>query len=253
MRQRIMGVLLGLVLTACGVASPAEGTLSMQNATLGTQMAWLRQTATFEADLNVRTLEYIGTTSARAQGRQVNLLATLQYLGMPLEPGQLAQITPDTIAGQAASVASGAPTPAQPGITVIQPTTEPNLLLPSATPAPALDPNAPNVTNMVTAAAVGSDDCALAAETQFTASTPEIYAVGVANNFPPGITVTFNWRRGEAVVYSDAFTFENAVNNACIWYFVTPLDFDFTPGEYTVSMEASNVPLGTPAVFIISG
>jgi hypothetical protein len=256
MIRRTILTLLLLLLAACGGGNTEqEGTLAAQNATLSTEIAYRRQTATIGAEQIRVTNDAFATQIKGATDRQQAIVRTLEALGVFVVG--LEQITPviqpptarpDEVSNPASNTGGG--------ITLIPPTLE----APEVTPTvivndnipPTLDPTAPNLANISVSSSVGADDCATGAASTFDASTPELYAVGTANNFPAGMSVTFNWLRGAEVVYSDTFTWDFEINGKCVWYFVTPAEFEFLPGEYTVTFESSGAAVGSPVTFTLT-
>lgn len=254
---KLVILIAGMFLTACAGAGGRGETLVAENATLGTEMAILRQTATVAADRQLITLEFIGTVSTQAARRQLSILGTMSALG--IDTSRVNAITPAR-ALPTPSPADGAPrVPAVlgGGITAVPAT--PSFRTPVPTPTravqqiePTIDTSGPYFTDVVTAPGVGDDDCAVGPSTQFDETQAEIYVVARANNFPEGTTVNFNWLRDGATLYTDSFTWNAAIENACVWYFVTPLDFDFMPGTYTAQLQIVDGP-NASTVFTIGG
>lgn len=250
-------------LTACAGNNAEVETLVAQNATLGTESAIVRGTATAVAGQLQVTREFFATQARGAEDRQLFIVRTLDALGVDTSSVELItpQIVPPTpIGGAEVTVensASGgitlvAPTPLQFGAT---PTGQPGQSVPPAGEAeigPTIDPSQPNLSNVSVSSAVGSDDCATASNTTFDVTTPEIYAVGTANNFPAGYSLTFTWSRGGEVLLTDTFQWQSAVNGACIWYYVTTEDFAFLPGSYTVSFDNNGLPAGPSVTFTLT-
>lgn len=252
--MRVLFTLICLsVLCACGGNPDQQATLTLLNMTAETQIAQVRQTATLGADRMRITVEYLQTRAAFEEDRRDSILSTLDTFGIDMSAINL--ITPviltatpvlnqDTMAlgGSGGGITRAAPTQ-------IFRTAE---VTPTPLPLPTIDPNAPNLTETSVSTSVGSNDCATGITAQFSETSAMIYAVGTANNFVPGTTVTFNWLREGAVVFSDSFTWDFAIDGRCIWYFVTSDEFVFTPGNYTVAFESNGVPIGTPITFTIT-
>jgi hypothetical protein len=252
-----MLLLLALMLTACAGNNDEVNTLIAQNITLSTDIASARGTATAVGEQIRITNEFFATQAQGANDRQLFIVRTLSALGV--DTSGVAFITPQLlpptpIGGGDAAAQSNA---AGGGITVVAPTplefgaTQMPTLETALTPAvqPTIDPSQPNLGNVSMSASVGSDDCATGSSTVFDVTTPEIYAVGTANNFPAGYSLTFTWTRNGEVLLSDTFTWDAPVNGACIWYFVTPAEFEFLPGSYSVSFDNNGVPAALPVTF----
>ena len=119
--------------------------------------------------------------------------------------------------------------------------------MPTETPGEAL------LYNPVMAEGVGDNDCALASTTSFLATSPKIYVVATAANILPGMVLGSQWFRDGTPVVTHDFTPQSAINQNCIWFFVDPTDFPFTPGNYTVQLTIDGKQSGQPIPFTISG
>lgn len=244
-------------LTACATNNDEVNTLIAQNVTLSTEIASARGTATAGAEQIRITNEFFTTQVQGASDRQLFIVRTLSALGVDtsgvdLITPQLVLSTP--IGGADAAVQSSV---AGGGVTVVAPTplefgSTPMPTVGAGSTAaipPTIDPSQPNLGNVSVSSTVGSDDCATGSSTSFDVTTPEIYAVGTANNFPAGYSLNFTWTRNGEVLLTDTFTWEAPVNGACIWYFVTPADFEFLPGSYSVSFDTNSIPVGSTVTF----
>jgi hypothetical protein len=252
------GVLLTMLvlLTACATNNDEVNTLIAQNITLSTEVASARGTATAAADQIRITSDFFATQAQGASDRQLFIVRTLDALGVDTSGVSLItpQLLPPTpVGGAEAAVQSNV---AGGGITVVAPTplefgttTMPTLDTASTPFPPTIDPTQPNLGNASVSSSVGSDDCATGSSSVFDVTTPEIYAVGTANNFPAGYSLTFTWTRNGEALLTDTFTWDSPVNGACIWYFVTPADFEFLPGSYTVSFDNNGVQVASLVTF----
>lgn len=253
-------LLLTGALSACGSRDPElEGSIVAQHATLSTEIANRRQTATLGAEQIRVTSEALSTQIRGATDRQQAIVRTLEGVGVMVIGLDL--ITP---AVQAVTPRPGEQnienSSASGGITLIAPTSaaaqaQSTPIVTATTRVntpPTTNPAAPNLSQVSVSSSVGSNDCATGAASQFSTSTPQLYAVGIANNFPAGISVTFNWLRGQELVYSDSFTWELAVDDVCIWYFVTSEDFAFLSGNYTVTFESDGSPIAPSVNFVLT-
>jgi hypothetical protein len=247
------------LLTGCANADPSiEQTLVAQNSTLSTQAAAKRATATFAAAQLQITAEFFATQEKGAQDRRLFIVRTLESFGVDTSGvGFITPvIIPPTLLPGQTRVNSGCSVIG--GITRIAPTSESQTIPRTSTPdanrvtLPTLDPNAPRLINTSISSAVGDDDCATASASEFAVTTPKLYAVGTAVNFPAGFTVTFTWLRGGKVLLTDAFTWQNPVNGLCVWYFVTPSDFEFLPGTYSVTFESNGAAVASPIAFVLT-
>lgn len=240
-----------LLATAC-MSDPSAGqTAAAANATLGTQVALRRVTATYDADRRFVTQSALETSAALAQRRQGQIVSTLAELGYPTP--DVRQITPAALPTNPA-FALNTPTPdvfetASGGITRAAPTTDPFVTpdTPTPTPGPATntpDPSLPRVENVVMSTGVGNDDCANGVTSTFTSSASEIYVVASAFNVPRGATIASRWFRGAEDLTRFEFAPDFDINGACIWFFADQTDFAFNAGAYRVEIEINGNGVG---------
>jgi hypothetical protein len=233
--RRLYYALLWILLTAACVPGQPDPTLVAEHAALSTQVADARSTATYGADRLLQTVEYIGTELAEAETRRDVLSTTLQAVG--IDPSQ---VTP------------GAFVPTPPPVEAFQS----NSLItpgPGGGAVPNLTPDStPLLYGVVTAEGVGENDCALASMTAFTVASPNIYVVATAANIEPGMTLTSRWFAGDEERITFDFTPDFAIAQNCVWFFLTPDDTAFTPGNWSVQLELNGVPQGQAARFTIS-
>jgi hypothetical protein len=261
MRRLCAGVwvLCAGVLAACAPApdpAPAQTNAAL-NGTLATEAALLRASATFGADQRDATRVAANDLLSRARSRQNNLISTLEALDVPRP--DVRQITPVVLP---TSPVQATPTPdlltVAGGVTLSAPTPDtestptPNVTIPPAQPTNTLDPALPRLADVVTAAAVGSDDCALEPVVTFSPSTAQIYVVATAYNLAPGGVIGSRWLKdGQEVAYYE-FAPDFRVEGACIWFFVDQSDFTFTSGStYQIVLSANGVELQTVG-FVVS-
>jgi hypothetical protein len=186
---------------------------------------------------------------AQAQEQRGQLQATLIARGAdPAAVGAnitpVAPVTPlPDAAADAASTTGGAVVPTSaPGDVPITP---PGADLTPTSGAPAL-------ANIVTAANVGSDDCAAGVTSTFSASSDRIYVVATAFNIPPGTSIVSRWFQNGQQVISHDFTPDFDINDACIWFFIDQTDVAFTPGSWSVDLEINGVVTGPSTTFTIA-
>lgn len=234
MRRVCYGFLLMCALVAACVPGQPDPTLVAEHAALSTQVAEARGTATFGADKLLQTVEFIGTELANAEGQRNVLATTLEALGVDparVTPGVF-PATPTPAAVQGGSLI----TPGVGGGAIAQLTPE----------------SGPILYGIVTAEGVGENDCALAPVTAFTTTSANIYVVATAANIQPGMTMTSRWYAGDEERISYDFTPDFAIELNCVWFFLTPDDTVFTPGNWSVQLELNGQPQGQPARFTIS-
>ena len=234
---------------------PADQALIESHAVLGTQVANLRETEAVAADRLLVTQEALQTAVRDVEAQGTRIAATVIALGTPFidttiitpaspldgSTGAFAATQVVVIPGGASQgSAAGAQTPA-----AISPT--------SPTPAAApLDPNAPSLTNIVTAESVGGDDCAAAPTNSFASTTAGVYVVSVGNNLTPRNVITYRWQRESIEVWVDTWSPGGNTNGQCIWYYLTPNQTALEPGNWVVEVLLDNVTMGAPLPFTIN-
>lgn len=240
-----------LIVGACVPQNETQLTLVAQNVSLTTQIAAVRETATYESDQLQITLEYMNTLVGQAQGQGNELRATLVSRGTepasinPSGEGFSPQITPpantDMVNLPPESINAGAP-PDQ----ALAPENAPD----APTQMPLGD--APSLINIVMSTGVGNNDCATGVTSQFTTSTNAIYVVATAQNIVPGTSIDSRWQVGaESVVYN--FTPDFNINNECIWFYIDQSSMTFTPGDWQVQLDVNGVAAGPAVPFSIVG
>lgn len=266
---------LALVLAACGVDRNAQATQMALHDLRGTEIADLRDTATFAADQRLVTLEFLATAGTQAISRQRQVIATLNALGVS---GDISQITPPptpTPPPAALDNPDGAPLvldtaplsaslpQVRGGVTLLPSTPEFRTRVPTAeppTPIPppaiaTIDPTRAHFDGVVTATRVGNDDCAPAGSvtTTFSPQASQIYVVAIANRVSAGMRLGSRWfRDGQEVAYFE-FTPNFPINGNCVWFFAEQSDFPFAPSDdYSVVLEIDGQAIGAPARFRVA-
>lgn len=243
-------ILVGMFASACSAfgSSAVDQTLIAQSEAMETEIANVRATATVEADRVMITLEYAQTAVRAVEVQNDQLRATL--VARNFDPNSLDQVVPqDSIGTPAAMSSSGIPI--TPGSAASSGGDIPQSVPAASTAVP--ETSLPNLSNIVTAEGVGSNDCALASISQFSTDTLEIYAVATASNVPTGTQIRSRWYlQGQEQVSYD-WTPDFDIQEACIWFFIDQNDVTFTPGAWSVQFEINGSPVGTPAQFTITG
>lgn len=255
-------LLLSLLVSGCGAVlgpTDAEMTLQSQNDNLSTQIADLRSTATVDIDRMMVTVEH-ASTEVRAVAVQRDFLrATL--IARSEDPAAVdaaiaglsnlpAGIDPASLLPQQGQPIQPAPqvTPLGAGAPIGTPTLDPSLLV-DVTPTPA---SGARLVSPVLTTGVDGNDCALNSTTAFTTTTPEIYIVATAQEFPAGTVMTARWSREGTVLGSYDIPFNFAIPNACVWAFIDQSDFAFDAGNWTVELLINGQPAIAPVAFTIS-
>lgn len=253
---RIPGIILLLaVLAACNMFAPeaSQQTLSAERDLRGTEVAIARLTATPINDrLNV-TLEGALTALARSHGQTTRIAATLQALGTPFVDSRFvtpaALDTDASVAGQTGLASFGQTNIQQPVIPVVEPTiigqgaaqgNASDLVPPTPTPfveGATLEPSTVGLSDVVTAQAVGADDCALSPISEFPATTEGVYVVARAQNLSPTnlLTARFLLNGVEQVFYTWSPSFDIA--QGCIWFYMPAADVTSLAGTWTAQID----------------
>jgi hypothetical protein len=97
-----------------------------------------------------------------------------------------------------------------------------------------------------------SDGCAAAPVSRFSAGVTRIYATARALNIRAGTRMSADWLYNGALVYqSEPWTVSADDDDFCLWFYVEPNDFTFSPGSWSVQLYANGVPIQPPAAFTI--
>lgn len=237
-----------LIVGACVPQNETQLTLVAQNVSLTTQIAAVRETATYESDQLQITLEYMNTLVGLAQGQGNELRATLVARGT--EPANIV-LSGDPPPPQITPPPSGENIPPE-SINAGAPPIDPNLQDTPGGPTPLPLGDAPALTNIVMSTGVGNNDCATGVTSQFTTSTNAIYVVATAQNITPGTSIDSRWQIGtESLTYN--FTPDFNINNECIWFYVDQSSVAFVPGDWQVQLDVNGVAAGPAVPFSIAG
>ncbi len=263
----IVMIIAGLFLAGCNMFAPeaAQQTLQMERDTRGTMVALAQQTATPQSQRLAITLESAFTAVARAELQTTRIAATMLALGTPFV--DIRFITPIPIAdegGQQNLQNTGSSNDL--GITVpqIQPTIvgqggalgNSSIVNPADfTPVPTatVDPTLPALTNIVTATAVGPDDCAAGLLSDFSTSASGVYVVANAVNLPAGSQIVAHFLRdgAEQIFYDWSPSFN--IPEGCIWFYMPAGDVSFSAGNWSVQFDLNGSAHGSPIPFTVSG
>lgn len=233
-----------LMMTAC-VDNSARRTLEADYGVASTRLAELAGTATVQSARLQTTLDYATTRVARVATRSQFLKATLVEYGTP-------QSVLDAFQQQVSDGAIVLPTATPlPAVTPDTPQTAPEPSNPSASPTPP-PAGGTRLANPVTALDVGDDDCASGVTDRFSPDEDAIYIVATAIDVSAGMTLTSRWSlAGEERVRLD-WTPDFDIAEACIWFFIDQSDTAFTPGSWSVILDINDSPVTPPVPFIIN-
>ncbi len=231
-----------LLMAGCNNGGDVQLTLVAENLALSTQIADIRNTATYAADKLNMTAEYLQTAVTQVAVDNQLLAITLTASGV-----DASRITPGAPVPTALPVNQGASgnTP------LMAEDVSPGAPL-DTTVATSADQATPSLYNIVLAEGVGSNDCALAAMSTFSSSTQQIYVVATAANIASGTKLSSHWfLEGTEVVFHD-FMPDFDIEQNCIWFYIDQTDVAFTPGTWSVQLDINDQPAGSPVTFSIT-
>ncbi len=247
--------ILALSLAGCNFfAPPDQGAPDAAELAFATEAANLRLTATYESDRLQATQESVQTAVRDIELQNTRTAVTLIALGTPFVDA--AQITPlaplrTALPGVGESefvmVTPGAASRGSLG-SVVESTP-----VPTARPVIAAPEGGPAVLSVVLSEAVGADDCAAAPSSSFSSATRGIYAVVRVTGLTPRNVVTYRWQREGIEVWVDSWSPRANVDNACIWYYLTPAEVEFTAGNWGVEVVIDDQIIEPLTAFTISG
>jgi hypothetical protein len=279
MRQLVYCVFISLIAivgVACAGTASGQQTLVAYDNQLETRRAALAVTSTAEMERLVFTLDASHLMLTRVNDSQLGLISTLDARDIPVVmpptriPGPISNApagTTDTPRArindnprrqtrQAERNLSPAANNSQPTNVPVtpfapSPTAQPGR--PSPVPVtPATTPNG-QLQEIVTSRAVDPDtDCAVDVANNFSPDADSIYVVARATGITSGTQISSDWaRNGGELLATFTFTPDFDIDDACIWFFAEPTDFEFAPGSYSVTLRIDGLPAAEPARFII--
>jgi hypothetical protein len=210
----LIAVLLAAVLmTACGMAAPAdnmEATLMAEAAQIVAEATAIRTTA------EARTTQVAATMAAAdrylEQRRAVNasLLATTRADIVPT-----AQVIANVFEGTPSAILRGERWFVKTGTT----------------------------------SSIQSNGCAIAPQAQFPTDTERIYATFEAHNITAGTPLSALWRYEGQTVHQESFDVDRNYGEICFWFSIDPTITPFAPGTWSVQLFAEGFPLEGPMLF----
>lgn len=97
-----------------------------------------------------------------------------------------------------------------------------------------------------------NDGCAVAPVSNFSANVTRIYATARALNIRAGTQMAADWLYNGTLVYqSSPWTVNVDDDDFCLWFYVEPNDFAFSPGSWSVQLYANGVAIQPSAAFTI--
>lgn len=216
--------LLSPILVACQVLRPpdVQATLRAENVAYRDEATAVAVTSQAQQENTQATVEAAGTHVSELDNINQQLVATVRA-AVPPTPRRIVGAASEAIMTPGMEEFTGAPSALQ-------------------------------VAEVSTSAAVSSSDgCPTSVQNQFTADTPEIYVTARAFNITAGTQMGVEWYYQGQVVLQDTWTIQTTAPVLCVWYFITPADVPFSPGQWSVRLSANGVPVEQQAVFTIVG
>lgn len=112
-------------------------------------------------------------------------------------------------------------------------------------------PSSGFVNTGVAASVRESDGCPDSLQAQFTPDAARIYATTRATSIRAGTVMSVEWRRDGELVFSDSWTVQRDAADFCLWYFITPDDVPFLPGQWSARLFADGAAIEPEAAFVI--
>jgi hypothetical protein len=249
LRRKFWGFILVLMLLVTACAPSAEVTIT-PTVRLVNREEFQRESTAIAQAMVMQATEVSGTAVAAqayvAQQESINIQlaatlrvvvpATQQVIDMsgPVTPGMVATLSPLTTPGAIATQSAG------------------SVILPAASPSPGADTGT-HFTDIAVSLSVRDDDgCADGATTTIPSSATRIYATARAFNIRAGTLMGADWLRDGQVVYqSSPWTVEGDDDDFCLWFYIEPVDIEFTPGAWAVRLYANGQALEPLASFTI--
>lgn len=271
--QFILMIWLGIGLVGC-TGQAYQQTLVAEHDFFGTQVSDLMATNTLESARVRITLDYVNTQTSLiatqsqflkatlvGQGTEMPYLNTLQarviqrpvedVVAPLIEPFGLFDVPSDddisTGVNDAESLTSATATPSaipSPIITPAMALTESALTaVAQAPPATTIEDESvlPDFVGEVRLGRrVGGDDCVTEAMNSFPSSTQEIYISVRLEGSPANTRFISRWNSPDGNSVTFEFTPDFSVRDACIWFFLEPIDLPFIVGNWTVDLSVNN-------------
>ena len=104
-------------------------------------------------------------------------------------------------------------------------------------PEDAKDLSSMRIVDLSTARAVNaSSGCSAGTVSRFDSGNERIYVTARVEGLRPDTYFEVDWRSGERVLYRVSWRATYAAAAECIWFFATPVDFPFLPGNYRATL-----------------
>lgn len=214
-------------LAACAPPDP-ESPIELTAAGLETQIALIRRSATVAAERLQITV-----VGARSQLEQIRNNTTALSGTLTARGYDPAVISSPTVAVVHTFPAIAAALPTATPLVITPPPS------PSTTEASAL-PAEPSLSDFRIGLEVDDDDCVAAPLTSLPANASTIYTSARAQNLPAGSQLRTRWFAAGAERTSLNYSPDFAIQDNCVWFFITPNETPFVPGAWEVLWELAD-------------
>ncbi len=216
-----------LCLTGCGAFSDsgAVATIDAELLMYATEGSGIQAAATAEQSMLIETVVAASTRVAQVSAVNAALGATLRAIYTPTPAVRPVVVSADDMGASLGDdrMADGA------------------------------ENGAMQVTDVVTATATDPNSgCALGITQQFNQNTAQIFVTARVTNLQAGTHFRVIWQRGTAQLYEYSWTANISRAAYCIWFYVSPEDFAFTPGDYRAALYADDAPVGSANFAIVA-
>ena len=202
--------------------SDANATISADLTLVASESASIRAAATAEQQMVIETIVAGGTRISR-------LAAINAALGATLRAHQTG--TPEVSAVVVSADDMGS-------------SLEDDMLDNEALRAPPA--SAMTVSDISTAASLDPDSgCSTGTVRQFRPGAERIYVSAEVAALQIGTLFEVDWRFNAGSLYSGSWLADFSSASVCVWFYATPVDFPFLPGNYSATLYADGVAQGT--------
>jgi hypothetical protein len=98
-----------------------------------------------------------------------------------------------------------------------------------------------------------SDGCASQLQSEFSIDTSRIYLTAYAINLVAGTQIDADWRFNGTSMVTTSWTVDQNYVDLCVWFFISPEDTTFSPGNWAAQLIVNAVPVEPAASFTIVG
>jgi hypothetical protein len=98
-----------------------------------------------------------------------------------------------------------------------------------------------------------SDGCASQFQSEFSIDTSRIYLTAYATNLVAGTQIDADWRFNGTSMVTTSWTVDQNYVDLCVWFFISPEDTTFSPGNWAAQLIVNTVPVEPAASFTIVG